>query len=318
MRNYENNGYDPYAVNNNSCAASNNVYAAQNNCTSNNNTYAAQNNCATNNNAFAAQNNCATNNNAFAAQSNCATNNNAFTAQNSCGCNDSALASQAAQNSCGCNGSTSNGSALASQAAQNSCGCNGSTSNGSTMASQMSQSPCQELYLAPNGTICRNGEPLAQNYNQRCTYQCITPAFFNGIYNGGNQDVAPNGEVCFLQAYQTGDFQFTPNTPCITCKTSGIYRIDYTLSLRPAVGQINATYAIDICGKEHPYSCFGLYLDGMADEERQELCGSFLTNLCSGETLVLKNKSNTCSHLSSCTPVSQTINRASIIIQRVA
>jgi hypothetical protein len=213
--------------------------------------------------------------------------------------------------------------------AQNECGQSGNALAG--------QSGCQELYLAPDGTICRNGEPLNQNYNGcnvcasgqqaaaasggnlgRGMYQCITPAFFNAIYNGGNQDVAPEGEVCFMLSYQTGDFQFAPNSPMITCNTPGIYRVEYALTLRPTVGQINAAYAVSICGEEHPFSCFGCYADGLGDEERQELYGFFLTNLAAGETLVLKNKSNTCNHLSSCIPASQTINRASILIQRIA
>jgi hypothetical protein len=250
------------------------------------------------------------------------------------GC-ESGSSNAAAQNACGVSGNV--------PLAQNACGTgsgsnalaqNGCVQNSTPIAAQ---STCQDLYLAADGTICRNGEPLAQNYNGcncsanassaamqsagamgRCMYQCITPAFFNAVYNGGNQDVAPEGEVCFLQAYQTGDFKFTPNCPVITCNTPGIYRIDYALTLRPSVGQVNAAYAVAICGEEHPFSCFGCYAEGLADEERQELYGSFLTNLTAGETLVLKNKSNTCNHLSSCTPATQTVNRASILIQRIA
>ena len=75
---------------------------------------------------------------------------------------------------------------------------------------------------------------------------------------GGFQDVAPEGSVRFLIAFQSGDFSFTPNTTEITVNTAGVYRIDYSLLVRPAAGQLNIAYAVAINGLENPLSFLGL------------------------------------------------------------
>ena len=57
----------------------------------------------------------------------------------------------------------------------------------------------------------------------------IQPVYFNAVMQGGFQTIAPEEDVRFLLAFQSGDFSFTPNTVEIMVNTSGIYRIDYSL-----------------------------------------------------------------------------------------
>lgn len=146
----------------------------------------------------------------------------------------------------------------------------------------------------------------------------MTPAYFNAVTNGGSQDVPAEGEVTFILAYQSGDFTFVPDTVTITVNTAGIYRIDYTVTLRPVIGLLNAAYAVAINGIENPFSFFGMYSDGLGDGERLEVSGMFLTEIGAGDTVTLKNKSATANRLTGTGVDIQTINRASILIQRIA
>ncbi|MDR2044700.1 MAG: hypothetical protein LBQ15_10145 [Clostridium sp.] len=168
--------------------------------------------------------------------------------------------------------------------------------------------------MEQSGNLRVNGSPCALQA------QCLrtVPAFFNAVYNGGAQDVPPEGEVVFLLAYQSGDFLFAPNTSVITVNTSGIYRIDYSLTLRPTIGLLNAAYAVAISEADHPFSFFGTYSDGLGSTERLQVGGMFLTDIRAGETVILRNKSSTSNHLSGMGIEVQTINRASILIQRIA
>ncbi|WP_052446924.1 collagen-like protein [Candidatus Soleaferrea massiliensis] len=144
------------------------------------------------------------------------------------------------------------------------------------------------------------------------------PAYFNAAVNGGAQDVPAEGDVTFLLAYQSGDFAFTPNTSAITVNTAGVYRIDYTVTLRPENNQFNAAYAVAINGLENPLSFFGLYADNAADTQRAELSGSFITAIPAGATVALRNKSAYVDHLAGTGVDNQAVNRASILLQRIA
>ena len=125
----------------------------------------------------------------------------------------------------------------------------------------------------------------------------VAPSYFQAVTNGGAQDVAPQGEVAFLLSYQSGDFSFTPNTTTVTVHTAGVYRVDYTVMLRPANGLINAAYAVAINGMEHPLSFFGLYADTRNDTERAALTGMFIAAIPAGATVALRNMSANEDHL---------------------
>ncbi len=146
----------------------------------------------------------------------------------------------------------------------------------------------------------------------------IPPAYFNAVMQGGFQDVAPEEDVKFLLAYQSGDFTFTPNTSEITVNTGGIYRIDYTLLIRPATGLLNIAYAVAINGLENPLSFFGAYSNELATTERIELSGMFITSIPAGSTVVLRNKSTTADYLAGTGIDNQAVNHATIILQRIA
>ena len=71
---------------------------------------------------------------------------------------------------------------------------------------------------------------------------------------GGFQDVEPEENVKFLLVYQSGDFLFTPNTAKTIVNTRGIYRIDYSLLIRPVTGLLNVSDAVAINDLENPLS----------------------------------------------------------------
>lgn len=146
----------------------------------------------------------------------------------------------------------------------------------------------------------------------------VQPAYFNAVTPGGFQTIPPEGNVNFLIAFQSGDFSFTPNTAEITVNTGGVYRIDYSLLIRPTTRLINAAYAVAINGLENPLSFFGTYSDDLTDSERTELSGMFITSIAAGSTIVLRNKSSTTDYLAGTGVDNQAVNHASILIQRIA
>lgn len=145
----------------------------------------------------------------------------------------------------------------------------------------------------------------------------VAPSYFNAATNGGAQDISPEGEVTFLLAYQSGDFTFVPNTSTIIVNTTGIYRIDYAVVLRPNEGTINAAYAVAINGLENPLSFFGKYAEGLEDTERAALTGMFIASIPAGATVTLRNKSATANFLAGTGVDNQAINRSSILLQRI-
>jgi hypothetical protein len=82
----------------------------------------------------------------------------------------------------------------------------------------------------------------------------IEPAYFNAVMQGGFQDVEPEENVKFLLVYQSGDFLFTPNTAKTIVNTRGIYRIDYSLLIRPVTGLLNVSDAVAINDLENSLS----------------------------------------------------------------
>ena len=146
----------------------------------------------------------------------------------------------------------------------------------------------------------------------------VQPAYFNAVMQGGFQDVAPEGSVRFLIAFQSGDFSFTPNTTEITVNTAGVYRIDYSLLVRPAAGQLNIAYAVAINGLENPLSFFGTYSSGLADTQRTEVTGMFIASIAAGSTVALRNKSSTTDYLAGTGIDNQAVNHAAILLQRIA
>lgn len=146
----------------------------------------------------------------------------------------------------------------------------------------------------------------------------VEPAFFNAVISGGYQTIPPEGDVNFLIAYQSDDFSFTPNTAEITVNTGGVYRIDYSLLIRPSSGSLNIAYAVAINGSENPLSFFGTYSDELTDKERTQLTGMFITSIEAGSTVVLRNKSSSTDHLAGTGIDNQAVNHASILLQRIA
>lgn len=142
--------------------------------------------------------------------------------------------------------------------------------------------------------------------------------YFNAITSGGNQTVAPDADVTFTLAYQSGDFSLTPNTAAITVGKAGIYRINYALLLRPTEGLLNAAYAVTIGGVENPLSFFGLYAQGLPDTERRELTGTFIALIPAGAVVTLRNKSATGDILQGTGVDNQAVNRAAILLQKIA
>ena len=128
----------------------------------------------------------------------------------------------------------------------------------------------------------------------------------------------PEGNVKFLLAFQSGDFSFTPNTAEIIVNTEGIYRIDYSILIRPVTGLLNAAYAVAINGLENPLSFFGIYSDEFTTTERVELTGMFITSIAAGSTVMLRNKSATVDYLAGTGVDNQAVNHASILLQRIA
>lgn len=146
----------------------------------------------------------------------------------------------------------------------------------------------------------------------------VQPVYFNAVIPGGFQTISPEGDVNFLIAYQSGDFSFTPNTAEITVNTGGVYRIDYSLLIRPASGLLNIAYAVAINGLENPLSFFGTYSDELSDTERTQLTGMFITSIEAGSTVVLRNKSSSTDYLAGTGIDNQAVNHASILLQRIA
>ena len=146
----------------------------------------------------------------------------------------------------------------------------------------------------------------------------VQPAYFNAVIPGGFQTIAPEGDVNFLIAFQSGDFSFTPNTAEITVNTGGIYRIDYSLLIRPSTHLLNIAYAVAISGQENPLSFFGTYSDELTATERTQITGMFITSIAVGSTVVLRNKSSTTDYLAGTGIDNQAVNHASILIQRIA
>ncbi|MCI8783554.1 MAG: collagen-like protein [Dorea sp.] len=146
----------------------------------------------------------------------------------------------------------------------------------------------------------------------------VLPAYFNAVMQGGFQTIPPEGEINFLLAFQSGDFSFVPNTPEIIVNTGGIYRIDYSLLLRPATQALNVAYAVAINGLENPLSFFGTYSDGLVTAERTELTGMFITSIAAGSIVTLRNKSSTEDYLAGTGIDNQAVNHASILLQRIA
>lgn len=146
----------------------------------------------------------------------------------------------------------------------------------------------------------------------------ILPAYFNAVMQGGFQDVPPEGTVTFLLAFQSGDFSFTPNTDKIIVNTSGIYRIDYSLLIRPVTGLLNIAYAVAINDVENPLSFFGAYSDKLTTIDRITITGMFITSITSGSTVTLRNKSSTEDYLAGTGIDNQSVNHASILLQRIA
>ena len=145
----------------------------------------------------------------------------------------------------------------------------------------------------------------------------IQPAYFNAVMQGGFQNVPPEGEINFLLAFQSGDFSFIPNTPEIIVNTGGVYRIDYSLLVRPAFGLLNVAYAVAINGLENPLSFFGSYYGQLTNTERAELTGMFITSIAAGSTVTLRNKSSSEDYLAGTGIDNQAVNHASILLQRI-
>ncbi len=146
----------------------------------------------------------------------------------------------------------------------------------------------------------------------------VPPAYFNAVMQGGFQTVPPDGEINFLLAFQSGDFTFIPNTSEIIVNTGGVYRIDYSLLVRPASGLLNIAYAVAINGLENPLSFFGAYYDERTNTERAELTGMFITSIAAGSTVSLRNKSSSEDYLAGTGIDNQAVNHASILLQRIA
>ncbi len=146
----------------------------------------------------------------------------------------------------------------------------------------------------------------------------VQPAYFNGVMQGGFQTVPPEGDVNFLLAYQSGDFSFTPNTAEIIVNTEGVYRIDYSLLVRPASRLLNIAYAVAINGLENPLSFFGIYSDELTSTERAGITGMFITAISAGSTVTLRNKSSTEDFLAGTGIDHQAVNHAVILLQRIA
>lgn len=146
----------------------------------------------------------------------------------------------------------------------------------------------------------------------------VSPAYFNGVMQGGFQTVPPKGDVNFLLAYQSGDFSFTPNTAEIIVNTEGVYRIDYSLLVRPVSRLLNIAYAVAINGLENPLSFFGIYSDELTNPERAEITGMFITAISAGSTVTLRNKSSTEDFLAGTGIDHQAVNHAVILLQRIA
>ena len=146
----------------------------------------------------------------------------------------------------------------------------------------------------------------------------VRPVYFNAVMQGGFQTIPPEGEVNFLLAFQSGDFTFIPNTAEIIVNTGGVYRIDYSLLVRPAAGLLNIAYAVAINGLEHPLSFFGAYSSELAAVERAELTGMFMTSIAPGSIVTLRNKSSTEDYLAGTGVDNQAVNHAAILLQRIA
>ncbi len=100
--------------------------------------------------------------------------------------------------------------------------------------------------------------------------------------------------------------------------TAGVYRIDYSLLIRPATGLLNIAYAVAINGLENPLSFFGAYSNDLATTDRIEVTGMFITSIAAGSTVELRNKSSTLDYLAGTGVDNQAVNHAAILLQRIA
>ena len=107
----------------------------------------------------------------------------------------------------------------------------------------------------------------------------VKPSYFNAVMQGGFQNIFPDGDINFLLAVQSGDFSFIPNTAEIIVNTEGVYRIDYSVLVRPVYGLLNVAYAVAINGLENPLSFFGTYAEELPNTERMEVTGMFITSI---------------------------------------
>ncbi len=179
---------------------------------------------------------------------------------------------------------------------------------------------CCQGPAGPQGDPGPQGEPGPQGKPepQGPMGPGVQPSYFNAVMQGGFQDVAPEDDVRFLLAIQSGDFSFTPNTAEIIVNTEGVYRIDYSLLVRPASGLLNVSYAVAINGVENPLSFFGAYSNELENTERMELTGMFITSIPAGSTVTLRNKSSTKDYLAGTGIDNQAVNHAAILLQRIA
>ncbi|MCI8327308.1 MAG: hypothetical protein HFI37_05980 [Lachnospiraceae bacterium] len=65
-------------------------------------------------------------------------------------------------------------------------------------------------------------------------------------------------------------------------------------------------------------SFFGTYLDELTGKERAELTGTFITPIEAGSTVILRNKSSNADYLAGTGVDNQSVNHASILLQRIA
>lgn len=99
---------------------------------------------------------------------------------------------------------------------------------------------------------------------------------------------------------------------------AGVYRIDYSLLVRPSTGKLNIAYAVAINGLENSLSFFGTYFNEPADTQRTEVTGTFIASIAAGSTITLRNKSSTVDHLAGTGIDNQAVNHAAILLQRIA
>ena len=76
--------------------------------------------------------------------------------------------------------------------------------------------------------------------------------------------------------------------------------------------------AVAINGLENPLYSFGTYSNKLANTQRTELTGMFITHIPAGATVTLRNKSSSTDYLAGTGIDNQAVNHASILLQRIA